>query len=142
MPSGEAIRPDELEAIPRIELVSLYMNRYAAFDEAQRRAYEAEFRRRGLPLPVIPPPNAAAEAPQAKGKRALAAKAPIDQRTFLSYVLLIYTLTGLVYSWIFLVTRLVRKDFGGHSKHVMIQTIISIAYIALEGIVLMLLGED
>jgi len=142
MPSEKPPQRGELEAMPRIELVSVYMNRYASLDEARRRAFEREFARRGLPLPdmsAVAPPGPAPR-PIRRGKGS--ARKPLDRPTFLSYVFLIYTLTGLVYSWVFLASRLVRRDIVKDPRHQVIQTAISIAYLSLEGIVLLLLEGE
>jgi hypothetical protein len=138
MPVEEIPNTDGLEAIPRIELVSLYVNRYLSLDESRKRAFQVEFARRGLPLPDM----SARPSPRAREEKRASRKEPLDSRTLLSYILLIYTLTGVVYSWIFLAGRLVRKDFCPDPKHSMILTLISCAYIAIEAVVFMLVGGD
>ena len=133
----------DLRSLPRIELVSVFMNKYRELDEEARIAYRAEFSRRGLPIPKLDdeePPHSRAAAIERSSSLAEAAlkKEPLDQRTFLSYVLLIYTLTGLVYSWIFLAERLVRRTGVGDHRHRAIMTIISLAYVAVEALVVFL----
>lgn len=77
-------------SLSRLELVSLYINRYYKLDADLRSKFEAEFRKRKLPLPRMPgkPSPERTEAGE---------KCAMDRRTFLSYVLLIYSGTAFVY---------------------------------------------
>jgi len=138
-------KPD-LGSIPRIELVSLFMNRYHELDDAARIDFRSEFARRGLPIPELgeeqAPHSRAAAVERARSSSAIPEKKPIDQRTLLSYTLLIYTLTGLVYSWIFLASRLVHRSGVENPKHRTILTVISLTYVAIEALFLMILGID
>ena len=136
----------DLSSIPRIELVSLFMNRYHELDNEARIAFRTEFARRGLPIPQLgeePPPHSRAAAiARAPSTEAVPGAGPLDQRTFLSYTLLIYTLTGLVYSWIFLASRLAHRSGIQNPKHRAILTVISLAYVAVEALFLLILGID
>jgi hypothetical protein len=110
--------PDKLS---RLELISLYINDYCSLDADSRSRFEAAFRKRKLPLPIIP-----AKPPQeARGRAGVASS--IDRSTFISYMLLIYTGTAVFYSWFYLAARLAKMDFG--SKHKLILSGISLAYI-------------
>ncbi|HOX32773.1 MAG TPA: hypothetical protein PLB91_10600 [Spirochaetales bacterium] len=126
-----------LGGIPRIELVSLYMNFFERLDEDERSAFEEEFLRRGLPLPA----RSAMEAKPSQPTVRPAAK-HLDEATTRSYLYLINVLTGLFYSWYFLASRLGRRDIGGDPRHRAIQTLIALAYLALEAGVLFLVGAD
>ncbi len=127
----------DLESLPRIELVSLYMNRDHALDEASRHAFREEFARRGLPLPKGTHP-----APPTPPEPATSRKEPMDRRTLMSYMLLIYTVTGVVYSWIYLATRLVNKTGVSDHRHRAIMTLISLVYVAAEALVFMLIQGE
>jgi hypothetical protein len=112
-------------SLSRLELVSLYINRYYKLDTDLRSKFEAEFRKRKLPLPRMPiePPPARA---RGSGKWAM------DRRTFLSYILLIYSGTAFVYSWIYLAERLVKMDFGENTRHKLLQSAIALFYVVVE----------
>jgi len=115
--------PDRLS---RLELISLYIDRYYNLDADSRTRFEAAFRKRKLPLPVMPetPPRAAA---RSGGK-----PSGMDRGTFVSYMLLIYSGTAIFYSWIYLAARLVKMDFGVNTKHKLIQSAIALLYVAGE----------
>jgi hypothetical protein len=51
-------------------------------------------------------------------------------------------LTGAVYSWIFLISRLIHKDIGKDPKHRAIQTIISFGYVAVEAAAIALIDFE
>jgi hypothetical protein len=131
----EAEKVEDPDSLSRIELVSSYMNEYAALGEAGRSKFEDAFRRRGLPLPDM-----SARASRAPATSARAAKASIDRETFLSYLLLIYTGTAVFYSWYYLVERLIRRDFRVGARHKIIQTGISLFYAAADILLLSLLA--
>jgi hypothetical protein len=115
--------PDKLS---RLELVSLYINRYYSLDAGTRSKFEAEFKKRKLPLPDMPvsppaPRRAGAEKPGS-----------IDRGTFISYMLLIYSGTAVFYAWIYLAARLFKMDFGRNTKHKLIQSGIALFYVIAE----------
>jgi hypothetical protein len=112
--------PDKLS---RLELVSLYINRYYSLDAVSRSRFEAAFRKRRLPLPAMPagPPRACSEK--------LGKVSSIDRGTFVSYMLLIYSGTAVFYSWFYLAARLVKMDFGLNTKHKLIQSGIALFYV-------------
>lgn len=106
------------------ELVSIYINRSYGDKLEALPLLEAELRKRRLPVPEpmpLPPPEPAA------GK-----SSAMSRETFLSYLLLIYTLTGLFYSWLYLPMRLIRGDFDKDRKHRLVQTAIALLYQAAE----------
>jgi hypothetical protein len=109
------------DGLSRLELISLYINNYYTLDADLRSRFEAEFRKRKLPLPVMPsfrpPPPPAAT---------------MDRNCFLSYILLIYSGTAIFYSWIFLLQRLIKMDFAKDGKHRIIQSGIALFYIIAE----------
>jgi hypothetical protein len=115
---GGTISRDELSLASSWELVSAYVNGAYGSDPALKKAMEEEFAARSLPLPAAGP-----AAPEG-GSR----PKPMSPETFLSYLLLIYTVTGLFYAWLYLPLRLIRGDFGKDRKHHLIQWAISLAY--------------
>jgi len=127
---------EDPDTLSRIELVSSYVNEYPFLDEGRRARFEAAFRKRGLPLPDMTPSRSRPRRPA----REPAAKGYIDRETFLSYILLIYTGTAIFYSWYYLAERLVRRDFRICPKHKIIQTALSILYIAADILALGLLA--
>lgn len=108
------------ENLPRIELISRYINGYYRLGSALRARYEAAFRKRNLPLPRMgaQPPPARRESPWAS----------MDVSTFLDYLLLIYSGSAIFYSWIFLAKHLFRMDFA-RSRHTLVQTALALFYI-------------
>lgn len=114
------------DRISRLELISLYINDYYALDANSRSQFEAAFRKRKLPLPRMPE-----RSPQASS---VAAPKPmrIDRGTFISYILLIYSGTAVVYSWIYLIERFVKMDFRENARHKLIQSGIALFYITAE----------
>ncbi len=100
------------------ELVSAWINSDLDSEPGLRAGLEAEFARRGLPLPKEAPPK-----PAGSGK-----PAPMSRATFLEYLLLIYTVTGLFYAWLYLPVRLIKGDFDRDKKHHLIQSAIALAY--------------
>lgn len=112
------IEAESVHLFSSYELISRYINDYYSIDEASRRAMAAEFSARGLPLPKIGP----APLP------ALRAKRPMDRRTFLSYLLLIYTLSGIFYAWCYIPARLIKKDYRDDMKDSLIQGGIALFY--------------
>ncbi len=102
------------------ELLSIHINRLYGGDPDLRAAVEAELVARGLPLPE-PYPPAAPPPPR-----------PMTRETFLAYLFLIYTVTGLVYSWLYLPMRLIKGDFRVDLKHKVIQSGMALAYQAAE----------
>lgn len=108
-------------SLSRPELISLFINHYYDLDPVQWASFSAEFLRRKLPLPVMP-----ASRPVPKPRSG------IDRNCFVSYVLLIYSGTAIVYSWIFLIERLVKMDIAKGGKHRIIQSAIALFYIVAE----------
>lgn len=102
------------------ELVSAWVNQGPGLDQAEERGLAAEFATRGLALPAggkpVPPGPAKATKP------------PMSRETFLDYLFLIYTVTGIFYAWLYLPLRLIKGDFGRDRKHHFIQLAISLAY--------------
>jgi hypothetical protein len=115
--------PDKLS---RLELISLYINRYYSLDADSRTRFEAAFRKRRLPLPEMPenPPPGSRANPGKPGS--------IDRNTFISYLLLIYSGTAVFYSWIYLAMRLAKMDFNRDTKHKLIQSGIALLYVIAE----------
>jgi hypothetical protein len=115
------------DSLSRLELVSLYINGYYKLDADRRSKFEAAFRKRKLPLPLMPPEE-----------RRPAIRSPpghefsIDRLTFLSYLLLIYSGTAFFYSWIYLAERLIKMDFRVNTRHKLIQTGIALFYVTAE----------
>lgn len=105
------------------ELVSVYINRGHGDNLSYKAELEGELASRKLPVPEQMPQL---EAPKPR------ATAAMTRSTFLEYVLLIYIVTGLVYSWLYLPVRLVKGDFSVDRKHKLIQTAVALAYQALE----------
>jgi hypothetical protein len=112
-------------SLSRLELVSLYINRYYKLDADLRSKFETEFRKRNLPLPRMP-----IGSPLKRDRTA--GKWTMDRHTFLSYVLLIYSGTAFVYSWIYLAQRLVKMDFGQNPRHKLLQSAIALVYVIVE----------
>jgi hypothetical protein len=111
------------DSLSRLELISLYIDRYYSLDADLRSKFEAAFKKRKLPLPLMP--SAPTPAPAKRD-------ASIDRGCFLSYILLIYSGTAIFYSWIYLAIRLFKMDFGENTKHKLIQSAIALGYIAAE----------
>jgi hypothetical protein len=111
--------------LSRLELISLYINGYYSLDADRRSRFEAEFRKRKLPLPLMPD-----SLPRPKPAK------DMDRKCFLSYILLIYTGTALFYSWIYLAERLVKWDFSVNAKHKLIQSGIALFYVIVEILVI------
>jgi hypothetical protein len=121
------LTPTGMAGMSSYEIISIYMNHgYDGSPEA-REALEAELRRRKLPVPEETMPRAHTPRAAAPGKNAA-----MSQETFLAYLLLIYTVSGLFYAWLYLPMRLIRGDFGRDRRHKLIQTGIAFAYQALE----------
>jgi hypothetical protein len=116
----------DLDRLSRPELISLYINGYYKLDADLRSKFEAAFKKRKLPLPVMP-----ADGPTA-ADRGSSRRAVIDRSTFLSYILLIYSGTAFFYSWIYLAERLVKMDFGENTRHKLIQSGIALVYVVGE----------
>jgi hypothetical protein len=117
---AEFLSVGDVDRASSAELLSIHINRLHKGDPALIAAVEAELSSRGLPLPEPYPP--AAEAPPP----------PMTRETFLSYLFLIYTVTGLVYSWLYLPMRLIKGDFRVDTRHKVIQSGIALAYQAAE----------
>jgi len=116
----------DLDGLSRPELISLYINGYYTLDAGLKSKFEAAFKERKLPLPRMPEtPPVPKAAPS------------IDRKCFLSYILLMYTGTGIFYSWFFLAARLLKMDFRDNLKHKLIQTGIALLYVVGE---LLLIG--
>ena len=109
------------KSLSRLELISLYINHYYDLDPAQRSSFATEVLRRKLPLPDMP-----ASRPTARPSPGM------DRYCFLDYVLLIYSGTAIVYSWIFLIERLVKLDIAKGGKHRVIQAGIALFYVIAE----------
>jgi hypothetical protein len=112
---------DDPSTLSRLELISLYIDRYYSLDAELRSRFEDEFKKRKLPLPKMP------QAPPAPRRRST-----IDRGCLLSYILLIYTGTAIFYSWIYLVLRLLKMDFKENMKHKLIQSAIALFYVVAE----------
>ena len=110
-------------ALSRPELISLYIEGYYQLDAEGRSRFEAEFRKRKLPLPRMPEALPAPAAPRPTG---------IDAKCFLSYLLLISSGTAVFYSWFYLAMRLVKLDFRENARHKLIQSGIALLYIVAE----------
>lgn len=104
------------------ELVSVYVNRGYGDDLTLMRALVAELEARRLPIPEQMPER----------RQATPTPPAMSRGTFLEYVLLVYSVTGILYSWLYLPMRLVKKDFGVDRKHKLIQAGIALAYQAAE----------
>jgi len=115
--------PDKLS---RLELISLYINGYYSLDADSRTKFEAAFRKRRLPLPVV------SELPPPQSRVSSGKPGSIDRGTFISYMLLIYSGTAIFYSWIYLAMRLAKMDFNVNTKHKLIQSGIALFYVAAE----------
>jgi hypothetical protein len=115
--------PDRLS---RPELISLYVNEYYKLDAGLRSRFEAAFKRRNLPLPLMP----VEEPPEEP--RAAPSRVTIDRPTFLSYLLLIYTGTAIFYSWFYLAERIIKMDFRYNTKNKLIQSGIALVYVVGE----------
>jgi hypothetical protein len=126
---------EDPDSLSRIELVSSYVNRYGSLDEEGKARLEAAIRKRGLPVPDM----SDRPRPAAAHRRGIP-KVTIDRETFLSYILLIYTGTAIFYSWYFLAERLIRRDYRVCAKHKIIQTGISVLYVAADILILSLLA--
>jgi hypothetical protein len=124
---------DSFSCISSYELISRYINDYYEIDEATRRAMAHELSARHLPLPKMGEPLA----PVLRLKKG----SEMDKRTFLSYVLLIYTVTGLFYAWGYLPARLIKKDFQIDKKDNVIQTGIALFYQLIEIVTFILLTD-
>ena len=92
-----------------------------------------EFSARHLPLPKMGEPPA----PVLRVKNG----SQMDKRTFLSYVLLIYTVTGLFYAWGYLPARIIKNDFQKDKKDNVIQTGIALFYQLIEVVAFILLTD-
>lgn len=114
------------DMLSRLELISLYINGYYELDADLRSKFEAAFKKRKLPLPVMP------EHAPSPGRVAVGKPTAIDRGTFLSYILLIYSGTAVFYSWIFLAERLIKLDFRENTKHKLIQSGIALSYLLAE----------
>ncbi len=120
------------DSLSRIELVSEYLNGYSGLGDERKAALEAALRNRGLPLPRV------RDEPRSVPGIEPKAKPVIDRKTFLSYILLIYTGTAIFYCWYYLAERLIRRDFRGATKHKLAQTGISLFYATAEILILSL----
>jgi hypothetical protein len=125
--------PESLGCVSSYELISRYINEYYEIDEATRRAMAQELSARHLPLPKIGEPPE----PAPRGKKGQ----EMDQRTFLSYLLLIYTVTGLFYAWGYLPARLIKKDYQKDKRDKLIQTGIALFYQVIEIVAFLLLTD-
>jgi hypothetical protein len=112
----------DIRKLSKFELVSIYINLSFKMDAPLRESYEDELRGRKLEIP---------REVCAEGKSP-ARKEAIDKETFLSYILLIYTITGVFYSWIYIIERIIKRDFYKNTKHKLIMSLISFIYIFLE----------
>jgi len=127
------IQPRSLSCISSYELISRYINDYYEIDEATRSAMARELSARHLPLPKIGAPPA----PALRVKKG----SEMDRRTFLSYLLLIYTVTGLFYAWGYLPARLIKKDYQKDKRDNLIQTGIALFYQVIEIVAFILLAD-
>jgi hypothetical protein len=125
--------PESLDCISSYELISRYINDYHELDEATRRAMAQELSARRLPLPKIGEPPE----PVLRVKKG----SEMDQRTFISYLLLIYTVTGLFYAWGYLPARLIKKDYQKDKRNNAIQTGIALFYQVIEIVAFLLLAD-
>ena len=120
---------DDPAALSRLELISLYINGYYQLDADRRSRFEAEFIRRRLPIPDMPPSPAPPARPCQNRRRA---SRPMSRGCFLSYILLIYSGTAFFYSWAYLAARLVKMDFAVETRHKLVQTAIALLYVVGE----------
>jgi hypothetical protein len=109
------------DALSRLELISLYINRFYSLDADRKSSFEEAFKKRKLPLPRMPSSPPAPRRPRA-----------IDRKCFLSYLLLIYTGTAVFYSWFYLAQRLAKMDYRENTKHKLIQSGIALFYVIAE----------
>jgi hypothetical protein len=114
------------EGLSRLELISRYIDGYYELDAGRRSKFEAAFRKRKLPLPLMPPHDPRPD------RAAVGKPRVIDLSTFLSYILLIYSGTAIFYSWIYLAERLAKMDFREGAKHKLIQSGIALFYVIVE----------
>ena len=110
---------EDLSLVSSWELASTWINGDPGSNPGLKASLEAEFGARGLPLPVL--------GPQPQGP-ARSGKPPMSREAFLDYLLLIYTVTGIFYAWLFLPIRLIRGDFDKDRKHHLIQLAIALGY--------------
>lgn len=108
----------ELSMLSPWELVSAWINGDLDSEPGLREGLKAEFALRGLPLPKEGPPRAAKPT----------GPAPMSREVFLDYLLLIYTVTGIFYAWLYLPMRLIKGDFGRDRRHRLIQAAIALGY--------------
>lgn len=127
----EPLSRESVSILSRWELVSIYINGGYGEDARMREELERQFVARGLPIPR----------PYERGQAKPAAVPPMSRETFLSYLLLIYTVTGLFYAWLYLPLRLIRGDFQKDRKNHLIQTGICVVYQAAEVATAYLLTE-
>jgi hypothetical protein len=115
---------ESLNLLSDWELISIYINNEC--DEVDlKAAVEAALRARRLPvpqpLPRRPPPLPHAPAPGS-----------MTRQTFIEYLLLIYSLTGVLYCWFFIPLHLILGDFKVDRRHKLIQSAMALGYQALE----------
>lgn len=125
--------PESLSCMSSYELISRYINDYHEIDEATRRAMARELSARHLPLPKIGEPPE----PSLRAKKGT----EMDRRTFLSYLLLIYTVTGIFYAWGYIPARLIKKDFQKDKRDNAIQAGIALLYQVIEIAAFLLLAD-
>jgi hypothetical protein len=113
---------EKISQLTKLELFSIYINHSYEMAGSLKEAYENEMSARKIDLPKSV--YTEKDIPKKKAR--------IDRETFISYVLLIYTITGLIYSWVYLIERVIRRDFAKNTKHKIIQSIISFIYLILE----------
>jgi hypothetical protein len=124
---------ESLETLSSYELISLYINRGWEGKPGLKEGLEAEFAARRLPLPEPFPP---APPPPPPGPK------PMSRDTFVSWLLLIYTVSGLVYAWLYLPMRLIRGDFDKDKKQRLAQAGVALAYQVLEVVTYIALSPD
>lgn len=147
-------QPEKIRYMSSYELISLYINDHDRLEPAALHAIEAEFHRRKLPLPRLPSqpeaqaistssagaapvqlqtaPLGADPALPAKGRPAASKRTAMDRRTFISYLLLIFSGTAVVYAWFFIPLRLAKRDYLADRRNFRIQAGVSVFYMALD----------
>jgi hypothetical protein len=113
------------------ELVSVYINEYRELNDDERHEYEHEITARRLPLPT---PSMGEPWIDQNENQSIAAKKkpPIDRETFVSFMFLLYILTGMFYAWYYLTRRIILGDVMKGTRLKIILTLISIVYIVTE----------
>jgi len=130
-PSGD----EGLDSLSRFELVSEYVEKYYSLEPPRRTSLERELKRRGLPLPSMPPGPPPRPAPRPPDDR-------ISIGCFLDYLILFFLPAGALYAWIFLLERIVKRDSAREARHRTIQIFVSLLYVIGEALCARLLLDE